>query len=248
MYWHRRRASRWSSSASPTPTAGEVRRPPLHPSTSTPRSHSPKPCSHAAEYREGQLKREALQARPLFESDIPVGTKVALRRDGRDPWSPKGYGTLFYLGEVLALHFAASSDGGSSAGAQRPVMSLDVHYLLPMVGNREACDEEHKGWRPACCALHPWDNLCEKRHTCRDRRSPGAETSRLTARVDADTIFETMVKLTATNLITAESKRRILQGASPEEQETWRSRLHINADTAEAKARGEPRKQRVRTR
>ena len=68
-------------------------------------------------------------------------------------------------------------------------------------------------------------------------------------RVEVDTIFETKLKLTTISLLSAETKRRIMQGAAPEEQEKWRTRMHITAGAAEAEARGEkPRKPRVRKR
>lgn len=196
------------------------------------------------------MKREALQRKPLMESDVPVGSTVAIRRDLTDPWKPPGYGTHFYLGDVLEVHCAVSeAAGGGSSAAERRVAAIDIHYRLPMVGKTEACNDEHKGWLRACCALHPFDAQCERRLKCTSRRQPGKLTSRLGARVDADTIFETKVELTATSLLKAESKRRILQGAAPEEQETWRARMRIIADAAEAEARGEePRKPKPRKR
>ena len=90
---------------------------------------------------------------------------------------------------------------------------------------------------------------CERFTRCTETRPLGKETSRLSARVEADTIFETKVEFTATSMLKAETKRRIMQGAAPEEQETWRARMHITAGAAEAEARGEqPRKQRERKR
>ena len=127
--------------------------------------------------------------------------------------------------------------------------SIEVHYRLPMRGTTEACNDEHKGWLPACCALHPFKGLCERRISCIESRPLGKDTSRLSARVAADTIFETKVELTSTSMLKAETKRRIMQGAAPEEQEKWRTRMHITAGAAEAEARGEkPRKPRVRKR
>ena len=224
-----------------------------HPRIHPPRPHCPThhgPAPTAAAYGDGQLKREALQLKPLTESDVPVGSTVAIRRHPSDPWDPPGYGTHFYIGDVIEVHCAVcEAAGGSSSAAERRVASIEVHYRLPMVGTTKACNDEHKGWLPACCALHPFTGQCERRNSCVGSRPLGKDTSRLSARVEADTIFETKVELTSTSMLKAETKRRIMQGAAPEEQETWRARMHITAGAAEAEARGEqPRKQRPRKR
>lgn len=181
---------------------------------------------------------------------MPVGSTVAIRRHPSDPWHPPGYGTQFYIGDVIEVHCApCDSAGGSSSAAERRVASIEVHYRLPMRGTTEACNDEHKGWKAACCALHPFTAMCERRVTCTERRPQGKNTSRLSARVEVDTIFETKLKLTTISLLSAETKRRIMQGAAPEEQEKWRARMHITNSAAEAEARGEkPRKPRVRKR
>jgi len=185
-----------------------------------------------------------------MESDVPVGSTVAIRRHPSDPWEPPGYGTQFYIGDVVEVHCAVcEAAGGSSSAAERRVASIEVHYRLPMVGKTMACNDEHKGWMRACCALHPFVAQCERFTRCTETRPLGKETSRLSARVEADTIFETKVEFTATSMLKAETKRRIMQGAAPEEQEKWRARMHITAGAAEAEARGEqPRKARPRKR
>ena len=53
---------------------------------------------------------------------MPVGSTVAIRRHPSDPWHPPGYGTQFYIGDVIEVHCApCDSAGGSSSAAERRV-------------------------------------------------------------------------------------------------------------------------------
>jgi len=187
-----------------------------------------------------QLHREALHELPLTQADLPIGSSVAIRRRAIDPWIPVGYGTHFYVADVLAVHLCEEASSSSSAGQARLVESMDVQFRLPMIGKGgEASDEEHRGWLPACFALHAYDKGCERRRTCiQCRPSEDTLSSRFSTRVDASTIFETGLKFTrTTSALDAPTKRKILQSAPASERDTWAQRLHHGKTMEERKPR-----------
>ena len=153
----------------------------------------------------------------LKADDVPIGSAVAVRRSSEDCYDAAGYGTAFYIANVKSVHV----DTGDQS-----VKSIIGHYLLPFSGKRgAACNDETKSWRPGCCRLHQWDELCEKRKACIDCRLPTATTSWLQVELQPEMIFETKLGFTPTNKLNVATKRRIAESApSPG---AWNARLGL---------------------
>ena len=190
-------------------------------------------CVCSAVYSQADRSRDALVRRRLSRDDVPVGSCVALRRAAADPWMPEGYGTLFYLAEVLGIQ---SDDDGF-------VTSIQGHFRLPM-GKAIACNDETKSWKPGCCGLHNWSAMCETHNKCVQRRAEGMTTSKLLVDIEPEMVFETGITFTAGDKLEKAAKRRLAQSAPT--SDAWHDRLGLRAEKSGAKLPA--KKQRVKAR
>ena len=189
-------------------------------------------------YSKDALQRDAKATRRLRASEVPVGCTVGLRRDDGDPWTPAGYGTPFYVGDVLERDLDE---------AEQVVTHVLVHYRMPTF-QRQFCNDVTKPLKLACVALHEWDSGCEKRRACTACRPPGAATSRMTVRTTADTLFEVGIDLVQSGALSMQARRNICST-----DESWRaalnlrdSRTTVGGDAGVARGAGSSGKKRRR--
>ena len=161
-------------------------------------------------YAKDERERDALYAQPLRVSELPLSSTVALRRSTEDPYEPAGYGTPFYIADVLEVELGAA---GTST-ADPPVAALTVHYRIPSKSSR-FCNDVRRPFLLACHAGHPWDAGCETRRTCKRMRPEGADMSKYTPRVEAATIFEAGIELTRAKQALSMSTRKRLAKTDP---------------------------------
>ena len=162
-------------------------------------------------YSKDDRDRDAIAARPIRASEASIGSTVAIRRSDKDPWTPGGYGTPFYVGDVTS--FVVSSAGSSAESSDPTISKLSVHYRMPLF-NGAFCNDAKRPWKLACVAMHAWDSHCETRRACKAQRPHGATTSRVMAEVDATTVFEANLSLKATHALSLRSARNIASSDS----------------------------------
>ena len=83
-------------------------------------------------------QRQHAHAKPLAAADVKVGSTVALRRDASAADSAPGYGTPFYIGDVLQV----------SASPAGQVDSLTIHFRMPQGADSLFCNDLCKPWGP----------------------------------------------------------------------------------------------------
>lgn len=148
--------------------------------------------------------RQYQQTRRLAALDVKVGSTVALKRSEESIQQP-GYGTPFYLGDVVELREAP--DGG--------VQSLRVHYRMPVGAGQLFCNDLKKPWRLACHALHVHDGKCKHSVACRQAASKaGSSDTRFTYTAEPEEVLETGIAFNLSNTLKVESKRRLAQSAT----------------------------------
>lgn len=180
----------------------------------------------SAGYSKTSRARDVESARKLTESDVPIGSAVAVKRGDIVAGEPGGYGTLFYIADILAVHTEGGSAGEDEleGAAPRTVTKVTGHYWMPMKHGR-CCDDEWRRWSMACVALHEYAPACEKRQTCKACREPGATTCKFVADIDAAMIFETKINFTRQGMLDKQSRERIATSAP--EPHAWDARLRV---------------------
>jgi hypothetical protein len=158
------------------------------------------------QFQPGERQRQHAAKAPLLVHQVPVGSTVAIRRD-RDILldSTPGYGTVFYLGDVVEL---VSNPSGT-------VSKLTVHYRMPQGKDGLFCNDMTKAWNLACHAHHMYDRHCERRTACKLAATrAGSQGSRFTYECDAAEVIETGILFNdKSNTLKAESKKRLCQSA-----------------------------------
>ena len=168
---------------------------------------------------------------------------MAITRDDSDSWGPPGYGTPFYIGDVVAVEsLGAGAAGASSSVGDAYAGAVTVHYRMPELRG-QFCDELARPFHLVCMAMHQWTRACESRRQCVRSRPEGATTSRMTARIEAETIFEANIQLNSSGAISLKSKR-----ALAETNPAWAAGLgvRVSAEDGEPdqKARGAKRRRK----
>ena len=102
-----------------------------------------------------QRQRQFEQTAIMTEDDLPVGSRVALKKGSSI--NANGYRTPFYIGEVLS-HSRASNG---------TVEALLVHYLMPSGAYGLFCDDINRSWKLACVAEHVYSGRCKLTIDCR---------------------------------------------------------------------------------
>ena len=154
---------------------------------------------------------DAAQSKPLLEADISVGYTIAIKRSDSVASERPGYGTPFYLGDVISVELA------SAAAEPRRVESVVVHYRMPR-RKRAWVDELTRPWKRVCWAgvgvtsdeQHEWDPACEHRKACCDFACRNnSSTSRMTQVISANNVFATKIHFNQSQGLTVESRERI---------------------------------------
>jgi hypothetical protein len=162
--------------------------------------------------KEQRTREAASMAKALTKADVPVGSCVGVKREPADPMEPPGYGTPFYVAEIMSVNLSESDD----------VSNLTVQWRMPKF-NGLFCDDITRPLGLACVALHEWSPSCEASAACKRKRAVGAETSRFIAVLDPEMVFETNLKLTpATHALTKKTKELLAESNSE-----WRAALGV---------------------
>ena len=165
-------------------------------------------------YGKDERDRDAVARRMrgrLMADEVEVGSVIAVHRSQEDPTEPGGYGTPFYVAEVLDIQLkpvqGCSSDDDD---ARREIENLFVHYRMPMF-NSSFCDDVQRPFVKACVGQHAWGVGCEKRTRCVVKRPEGSTTSRHAALIDAATVFEINVDLKKNGALSAISRSKLAE-------------------------------------
>mgnify|MGYP007018243642 CR=1 FL=1 len=202
---------------------------------------NPGGSSYTKKARDRNATAARMQHR-LLASEISEGCAVAVVREGAiDPSDPPGYGTPFYIGDVVKIHLkpvaSTSTSGDSSAApATREVAKLDLHYRIPMCKSK-FCDDVKRPFKLACVGKHEWNHGCEKRKACVQKREQGATTSRHFAQVEAGAVFEANVQLLESGALSAPSKKRLA-----ERDPKWAPLLGVDVAATKAAKKGKSNK------
>lgn len=188
-------------------------------------------------YSKAERERDAQQARQLTEDDLPVGSSVALKRHAGDPTEPGGYGTVFYIMDILSVEL--EDDGEvKPEGAEpvpRKVTKVTGHYRMPIFRG-VGCNNEWRQWKPVCVSFHPYESQCETRRLCVCNRPAGqlhATSKYMAVDIEPSMIIETKVQFTTTGLLSAGAKHRL--GQSAPEKGGWNTRLGVVAQKSQKK-------------
>ena len=132
-----------------------------------------------------------MQTRTLKVNDVSVGSTVALQRGADDVGKGDGYGTAFFVAEVVSIECAGDD-----------VRRMQVAYRLPLLRGR-ACDNVKIPWQPACWGGHAYGGMqCELRTDCKKARPKGKSTSRMLETALPAAVFETGIEFTASGTLT----------------------------------------------
>ena len=176
------------------------------------------------------LARDAEALKPLYEHDVKIGSKVALKREPMDPTNkgPGGYNTPFYIGDVLGINYVAGSDvmamvvhapEGAACSSQsatvrpRRIESLKLHFRMPL-SRHKFNDDVQKPWALACHGLHMWSTACEQRGECRRAAKAATGSASETAMVyvaEAAELMEADVSFTKSSQLTNKSRERLAE-------------------------------------
>lgn len=176
------------------------------------------------------LARDAEALKPLYEHDVKIGSKVALKREPMDPTNkgPGGYNTPFYIGDVLGINYVAGSDvmamvlhapEGAACSSQsatvrpRRIESLKLHFRMPL-SRLKFNDDVQKPWALACHGLHMWSKACEQRGECRRAAMAATGSASETAMMyvaEAAELMEADVSFTKSNQLTNKSRERLAE-------------------------------------
>ena len=109
---------------------------------------------------------DAKFTRALVEGMTDVGDMIVTKRPEVDEADRAGFRTVFYLGQVLRVHYEAQSGAGGSS-SKRTIEALDVHWCYPFF-NGQPCDDVCRPWKLACAGLlHEWER-CKRCIVCHD--------------------------------------------------------------------------------
>ena len=159
--------------------------------------------SDGRQFSRAARSRQYEQSRRLSASDMPVGSTVAIKR-GEQVIRQPGYGTPFYLGDVLEVQ----------AGPDGYVESFQLHYRMPVGAGQLFCDVLSHSWRLACHAHHVHDGQCKRRVACREAAAKaGSNDTRITHSGVWQEVLETQMAFNKSGTLKVESKRRIAQSA-----------------------------------
>ena len=123
--------------------------------------------------------------------------------------TPPGYGTPFYMGDVVDISLDAAGSSTEAPSTPRAIVSLRVHYRMPLLRDR-FCDEVTRPWKLACIGHHEWSGACTK--SCKRLILDGAASSRMVVTVEANTVFETKLGLKPVDKgLDMATKRRIAE-------------------------------------
>ena len=100
-------------------------------------------------------KRKAVETRCLKREDLGIGTTVLIKGEGREGSETPGWGTPFYLGDVMDVELSGDT-----------VTQVTVHYRMPRYKTRFTNDPTHS-WKRACHGMHAWDRNCERSKECK---------------------------------------------------------------------------------
>ena len=178
-------------------------------------------------YGKEQRQRDAIASRPLRRDELTVGKTVAIRRDPADPWEPLGYGTPLYFGDILSVETAAGGSEEEPHSLGPLVKELTVHYRIPLLRGAW-CNEIVRPLKLACVHCVQWEPACETRPKCVAKRAPGAVTSKMTAVVSADALYEADLKLVSSGALSMSARRRLAEANS-----SWRKALGLEVVAAE---------------
>ena len=172
------------------------------------------------QFQPADRQRQHAASKPLCSADVAVGSTVAIRRAA--PASGDtfvgGYGTLFYVGDVLE----------TTCGADGVVQKLLIQYRMPQGRDSLFCDDMTKPWNLACLAQHRYDGQCKRRLACkRAALAAGADDSRFVYTCDAAEVFETQLSFNDSRTLQAKCKKKLVESAPEGEADEWRKRLGL---------------------
>lgn len=146
--------------------------------------------------------RQYSQTQQLRADDLPVGSTIAINQSS--PLSAPGFGTPFYIGDVMAI---TSDDEGF-------VTSYTIHYRMPRGQDSLFCNDMMKPWMLACHAQHVWDGRCERQIACRRAKDAAGGTSTKYAYTgDAKEILDTKLQLNQSGTLKKACRVRLSKGA-----------------------------------
>ena len=188
-----------------------------------------------------ELQREGDSAKPLDETEISVGSIVALKRADESHVDEPGYDTPFYIGDVkeITLKPGAADDEAAdeeaadkeaaSSSAARVIESVLIHYRMPRLRSNH-CNDLTKKWTLVCNggSAHEWTRQCERRRECRlAAKNAGQEASAMTHVANPAEIFETNLVLTGAEKLTIETRERLASAAHAPADGSWRDALAL---------------------
>lgn len=164
-----------------------------------------------AEYSQRARDRDSQVHQQLEEGSVSVGSTIIIKRSSADD-EPEteaptegGWGTPFYMGDVLEVALTQSESSGTG---KRKIERVTVHYRMPSLYSK-FCDDICRPWRCACVAGHEWSAVCETRSACKRMKPEKATTCKFTAEIAAEAILEAQVDLIKSGALNKRSKEAI---------------------------------------